>query len=105
MPWPGTRFLRSAPILVALVFPMDPAQSQLADAGFRIVISKAGEDCEAIEKTQAIGTVSSGDTLVAVACSGAGQYVVRIHKDNSLSYMTSCEEFKSQTGIRCFAGK
>lgn len=90
-------------LVLALTAPLTPVQAQLADRAFQLVITRFGKPCKTVEKTQAIGTSSSGDALVAVACSGGGRHVVRIHKDNSVSYMTSCAELESQTGISCFA--
>ncbi|WP_209262485.1 hypothetical protein [Thiorhodococcus minor] len=93
------------PLLAALALAASPIHAELVEGGFQVVITMAGHDCAAIERTQPIATLASGDTLVGVACKGGDRYVVRIHKDNSISYMTPCSELKSRTGISCFGSR
>jgi hypothetical protein len=90
--------------LITLVFVLaaSPAHAQLAQQAFQIVITRAGNDCQSIETTRALGRGSNGDALVAVACTKGGHHVVSIHSDNSLSYMSSCEAFETGTGLTCF---
>ncbi|WP_240905546.1 hypothetical protein [Thiorhodococcus mannitoliphagus] len=87
---------------MGLALAATPALAQLALQAFEIVLARAGVSCDAIDRTQPIGTASSGDTLVAVACKNGERQVVRIHKNNSVSYMTTCSELKTRTGIACF---
>ncbi|MBK1719388.1 hypothetical protein [Thiocystis violacea] len=89
-------------LVFALAMVAAPTYSQLAYQAFEYVISKHGQRCDAVTRTQAIGTGSNGDALVAVACSNGGEHVVSIRKDNALSYMTSCASLESRAGIRCF---
>ncbi len=82
---------------------MPSAHAQLAHQLFEIVITKHGESCTGIAKAQAIGTSTEGDSLVAVVCSNGGNHVVRLHKNNAVSYLSSCATLASETGLRCFA--
>ncbi|AFL75628.1 hypothetical protein [Thiocystis violascens] len=102
---PALKIISGTLLLFALALSAAPARAQLALQAFQIVINRSGENCKTIETTQPIGTSSGGDTLVAVACANGGRHVVRIHQDNSVSYMTLCDEFKTRTGIRCFDDK
>ncbi|WP_295405173.1 hypothetical protein [uncultured Thiocystis sp.] len=79
-----------------------PAHAQLAQQAFQVVITRAGHDCQGIERTRALGTSTNKVALVAVACTKGGSHVVAIHRDNSLSYMSSCEAFETGTGLTCF---
>lgn len=90
--------------LLALVITVtaSPAAAQLAQQAFQVVITRAGHDCQGIENTRALGTGSNTDALVAVACAKGGHHVVAIHRDNSVSYMSSCEAFATGTGLACF---
>lgn len=85
-----------------LALAVAPAEAQLAQRAFQIVISRAGNECQNIETTRALGTGSNGDALVAVACANGGRHVVSIHSDNSVSYMSSCQAFEAGTGLVCF---
>jgi hypothetical protein len=90
--------------LLALVLTVaaSPAAAQLAQQAFQVVITRAGHDCQAIERTRALGAGSNTDALVAVACAKGAHHVVAIHRDNSVSYMSSCEAFATGTGLACF---
>jgi hypothetical protein len=87
---------------LVLALAVAPAKAQLAQQAFQIVITRAGNDCQSIETTRAIGTGSNRDALVAVACTNGGRHVVSIHRDNSVSYMSSCQAFEAGTGLVCF---
>ena len=80
-----------------------PSTAQTALQIFQSTIAARGIGCDAVAKAEPIGTGSNGDALVAVACSGGGQHVVRIRRDNSVSYMSSCADLKARTAIQCFA--
>lgn len=94
-------------VLVILIFALaaPSVHAQLAQQAFQVVITRAGNDCQAIERTRALGTGSNTDSLVAVACAKGGHHVVAIHRDNSVSYMSSCEAFAAATGLACFEGR
>ncbi|MTW23065.1 hypothetical protein [Allochromatium palmeri] len=93
--------------LLALVLTVaaSPAAAQLAQQAFQVVITRAGHDCQGIERTRALGAGSNTDALVAVACTRGGRHVVAIHTDNSVSYMSACEAFATGTGLVCFDGQ
>jgi hypothetical protein len=93
---------RGALLALLLAGAVSPAAAQLAQQAFQVVITRAGHDCQAIERTRALGTGSNTDALVAVACAKGGGHVVAIHRDNSVSYMSSCEAFATGTGLACF---
>ena len=96
---------RSALLALFLAVAASPAAAQLAQQAFQVVITRAGHACQTIERTRALGTGSNTDALVAVACARGGGHVVAIHRDNSVSYMSSCEAFATATGLACFEGR
>jgi hypothetical protein len=87
---------RGAFLALLLAVAASPATAQLAQQAFQVVITRAGHDCQAIERTRTLGTGSNTDALVAVACTPDGHHVVAIHRDNSVSYMSSCEAFAAR---------
>ncbi|EXJ15932.1 hypothetical protein [Imhoffiella purpurea] len=89
-------------LLAAFTTPTMPTGAELADRLFLAAITRFGGPCQGIARTQAIGTSSNGEALVAVACKHGGRHVLRIHTDNTVSYMTPCADFESRTGLRCF---
>ncbi|MFD2113899.1 hypothetical protein [Thiorhodococcus fuscus] len=89
-------------LLAALTPPALPTGQQLAERLFQAAISRFGGPCQGIERTRALGTGSNGAALVAVACTKGGRHVLRIHADNTVSYMSPCADFESLTGLRCF---
>lgn len=93
---------RGALLALVLAVAASSAHAQLAQQAFQVVVTRAGHDCQDIERTRALGTSSNKDALVAVACTQGGRHVVAIHSDNSLSYMSSCEAFETGTGLACF---
>ena len=93
---------RRALLVLVLTVAALPAHAQLAQQAFQVVITRAGHDCPGIEHTRALGTSTNKVALVAVACTKGGSHVVAIHRDNRLSYMSSCEAFETGTELACF---
>jgi hypothetical protein len=97
--------MRLSILIVAVMVITSTANAQSVKQILQSAINKKGENCQAVTATQAIGTSTGGDALIAVACSGGERHVVSIHKDNSVSYVSSCGIFESTTGAKCFSSK
>ena len=71
------------------------------------VISEAGQVCERIIRSQTIGRIDDGTTLMAVACEGGTdqRYVIQLDNRGNMSYAATCQELAegTQNQIRCFA--
>jgi hypothetical protein len=68
------------------------------------ILASVGGTCEQISRTQAVGTLPSKDTLMAVACAGGEQYVILVDTRARMQYYATCaalaEANKNQ--VRCF---
>ncbi len=97
--------MRHLIFICAVIAITSTANAQSVEQIFQSVITRDGQSCQAVTAKEPIGTVEGGDALIAVACSGGERHVVRIHADNSVSYVSSCAIFQSQTSVECFGRK
>lgn len=75
---------------IAAVLAASGVHAQSVERIFQSAITRDGKACAQVTDAQAIGTVEGGDALIAVACSDGRHHVVRIHSNDSVSYVSTC---------------
>lgn len=68
------------------------------------VITEEGITCPSVTSMRAMGMIGdTGDAAIAVACSDGGRHAVRLHVNDTLSYISSCSMLEATSGAECFA--
>ena len=71
------------------------------------VVTEAGGTCERIVRTQTVGKLDDGTTLMAVACNGGDEerYVLQLDQRGNMTFYATCENLAKGTNnqVRCFA--
>jgi len=91
-------------ILFGLILPLSPhpAFAQTTEMLLQAAIVREGRACSQVVTAKAIGKMSGGSALVAVACSDGRHHVVEIRQDLSLNYLFSCLTYEATTNRKCF---
>lgn len=97
-------------IMAALTFlsaDLALAQSDLNRRQEREVMelfAEIGATCERISRTQAIGELDNGDSLMAVACTSGEQYVLLLDRRARMQFYSTCEALAEANNnlVRCF---
>lgn len=97
--------MRRLLLAVALAFAAAPAPADyVADLAQRLII-QSGHDCDTVDDMRGAGVVDgSGDAILAVSCDGGEEHALRIHPDDSLTYMARCHVLEAEVRgrFRCF---
>lgn len=68
------------------------------------IITEVGGTCERVSRTQAVGQIDNGDTLMAIACTGGEQYVIRVDRRARMEWYSTCAALAEANNnlVRCF---
>lgn len=67
-------------------------------------VKAVGASCEAIRRTNTVGTLPNRDTIVAIECDTDARLIVRVPQRGDMTFYATCQQYEqANPGESCFS--